>query len=316
MISFQLTLFLVGLAFHCLSLTEAMNYYQSYYQPRIQSSNGCGSYTCGTNAKCTMTDGRPVCSCLNLYIGDPLSHCHRVECQIDDDCANHKSCLNNNCVDPCAGACGVGANCRVVNHVPTCSCPPNWLGSPFTRCYAECTVDGDCPGGKPVCSYHKCSNPCENACGINANCELRGATAICSCPRDMTGDPFVSCRPFTPEDLCKPNPCGENAVCNPGHDNTGKERPVCTCEPGYIGNALTSCRKGECQSDNECADNRACIDYYCQDPCTGKECALTAKCEARRHIAVCTCPDGSRGDAVVGCSAISSRYGAGKYLRG
>ena len=27
------------------------------------------------------------------------------------------------------------------------------------------------------------------------------------------GDPFVSCRPFTPEDLCRPNPCGPNAYC-------------------------------------------------------------------------------------------------------
>lgn len=34
--------------------------------------------------------------------------------------------------------------------------------------------------------------------GINADCNLRGLTPICSCPRDMTGDPFVSCRPFTP----------------------------------------------------------------------------------------------------------------------
>ena len=31
------------------------------------------------------------------------------------------------------------------------------------------------------------------------------------CP--IQGDPFVSCRPFTPEDLCRPNPCGANAYC-------------------------------------------------------------------------------------------------------
>lgn len=36
------------------------------------------------------------------------------------------------------------------------------------------------------------------------------------------------------EDLCIPNPCGTNAQCVPGHDNTGKERPVCTCLPGMI----------------------------------------------------------------------------------
>lgn len=37
--------------------------------------------------------------------------------------------------------------------------------------------------------------------GVNADCNLRGLTPICSCPRDMTGDPFVSCRPFTPGKL-------------------------------------------------------------------------------------------------------------------
>lgn len=63
---------------------------------------------------------------------------------------------------------------------------------------------------------------------------ISGLTPICSCPRDMTGDPFVSCRPFTKEDLCRPNPCGTNAQCVPGHDNTGKERPVCTCLPGNV----------------------------------------------------------------------------------
>lgn len=70
---------------------------------------------------------------------------------------------------------------------------------------------------------------------------MRGLTPVCSCPRDMTGDPFVSCRPFTKEDLCVPNPCGSNAICTPGHDKTGKERPVCTCPPGYTGNSLHTC---------------------------------------------------------------------------
>ena len=74
----------------------------------------------------------------------------------------------------------------------------NWQGNPYTGCRAECTYDSDCPRGKPVCYYSKCVNPCEGACGVSANCELRGTTPVCSCPRDMTGDPFVSCRPFTP----------------------------------------------------------------------------------------------------------------------
>ncbi|XP_063989362.1 neurogenic locus notch homolog protein 1 [Diachasmimorpha longicaudata] len=387
-----------------------------YHYGRVLSTAGCASHTCGQNAKCTVTDGRPVCSCLNLHMGDPLVHCFKVECIIDEDCPNSRSCVGNKCVDPCAGFCGAnancevrnhvaicscgrgftgdpftscriadpcqpspcglntrcdvvnevavckclpgyqgsplagcrhecesdaecsnhlacsanfrcespcskcgdGANCDVINHQPKCSCPETWQGNPFTKCYPECTSHSECPASKPACLYQKCENPCTGACGINANCELRGITPVCSCPRDMTGNPFISCRPFTPEDLCQPNPCGEHAVCTPGHDNTGKERPVCTCPTGYTGNALISCRRGECQADSECPDNKACIDYFCQNPCTGKECAPNARCEARRHIAVCTCLDGTRGDAVVGCNQIVSnsrngRFGYGRY---
>lgn len=46
----------------------------------ILSIGGCDSYTCGANARCTMSEGRPVCSCFNLHMGDPLARCVRVEC--------------------------------------------------------------------------------------------------------------------------------------------------------------------------------------------------------------------------------------------
>lgn len=62
-------------------------------------------------------------------------------------------------------------------------------------------------------------------------------------------------------DLCEPNPCGENARCEPGYDRTNKERPVCTCHPGYVGDPLVSCRPGECTEDSHCPDSKACIDY-------------------------------------------------------
>ena len=41
---------------------------------------GCDSHRCGFNAKCTLSEGRPVCSCLNLHMGDPLVRCEKVEC--------------------------------------------------------------------------------------------------------------------------------------------------------------------------------------------------------------------------------------------
>lgn len=374
-----------------------------YYQSRITVPGGCDTYTCGKNARCTISEGRPVCSCLNNYMGDPLSYCEKAECLIDSDCNGNQVCKNNKCVDVCLGSCGRDASCRsqnriavcycpsgytgdpytsciadpqaackpspcgentkcevvngvpvctclpgyigsaltgcrhecesdvecpghlacsssfkcenpckcgtnaecqVVNHQARCSCPNNWQGNPLISCHPECTTHSDCPRNKPACLYQKCMNPCEGACGVNADCNLRDITPVCSCPRHMTGNPFVSCRLFVPQDLCEPNPCGTNAVCTPGHDNTGRERPVCTCPSGYFGNALINCQRGECQTNAECPDNRACIDFRCQNPCTGKECGPSATCTARRHIAVCTCPGGTRGDALFNCNPI------------
>ena len=42
-------------------------------------------------------------------------------------------------------------------------------------------------------------------------------------------------------DPCYPNPCGVNTQCF-----TSAGRPVCSCLPGYHGNPLTSCQRGEC----------------------------------------------------------------------
>ncbi|XP_076233117.1 uncharacterized protein LOC143178381 [Calliopsis andreniformis] len=379
------------------------------YQLRILNSGnigGCETYTCGVNARCTISDGRPVCSCMNLHMGDPLSRCTRVECQINEDCSDSKVCTNNRCINPCDGLCGINAICETRNHVPTCYCPPemtgdpfavcriadpqaackpnpcglntkcevvnqvpvcsclpgylgsplsgcrhecesdsecpnhlacsasfrcespckcgtnaeckvinhraicscpkNWLGNALIACRPECVAHSDCPANKPACLYQKCMNPCDGVCGVNADCHLRDITPVCSCPKDMTGNPFFSCMPDG-RNLCEPNPCGTSAICTPGHDNTGKERPVCTCPTGYIGNALISCQRGECFTNSECPDNKACIDFTCQNPCTGKECGPTASCTARRHIAVCTCPDGTRGDALYNCNPIDGR---------
>ncbi|KAJ8668118.1 hypothetical protein QAD02_009781 [Eretmocerus hayati] len=393
--------------------------HQIYYTSRVLTSGvSCDSHPCGQNARCTISDGRPVCSCLNLHTGDPLDRCERVECIIDDDCRGHLKCSFNRCVDPCQDVCGINAVCETRNHYPTCTCPPgfsgnpltqcvydpqapcktpnvcgqntncevtngiaickckpgyvgrplegcrhecesdsecplhqhcsasfrcespcstkcgenaecnvvnhrancacpkNWLGNPLISCRPECTHNSDCPLNKPACLYQKCVNPCEGACGTNANCEMRGITPVCSCPKDRTGDPFVYCRPFTDDDLCEPNPCGTNAECRPGHDNTGKKRPVCTCPHGYIGNALVSCNRGECLSDSECPDSRACINFSCQNPCTGRECGLNASCTPRHHIAVCTCNDGYRGDAIYACNLIDSgRAAYSRYSR-
>lgn len=195
-----------------------------------------------------------------------------------------------------------------------------YFGDPYVSCRAECLAHSDCPADRPACLGERCVDPCAggSVCGVHANCEARGATPICSCPRTMTGDPFVRCRPFEPADLCEPNPCGENARCQPGHDNTGKERPVCTCLAGYVGDALTRCRRGECAADAECRHDQTCVDYQCRNVCAG-QCGVDAECNARNRVATCSCPPGYTGDALSRCypktnggGSVASRRLAGR----
>ncbi|GBP10655.1 hypothetical protein EVAR_101375_1, partial [Eumeta japonica] len=167
----------------------------------------------------------------------------------------HVICVAISNVYPLA-LCGTGATCSTVNnHRAVCECPKGYYWSPFTECRPECYGDSDCPAGRPACFYGICKNTCD-------------------------------------ADLCEPNPCGTNAICIPGHDNTGRERPVCNCLPGHTGNPLTHCSRGECLSNSECPDNKACINYQCVNPCIGK-CGSGAECEPKAHLSVCKCPRGT-----------------------
>lgn len=139
---------------------------------------------------------------------------------VNEDCSSNRACINNRCVDACAGTCASNALCETRNHVPVCYCPPGYAGDPFTRCEIE--------------------DPCKKSpCGVNTKCEVI------------------------------------NTV------------PTCSCLPGYIGQPLSGCRH-ECESDNECPQNKACsASFRCENPC---KCGDNANCEVVNHQAKCTCP--------------------------
>ena len=42
-----------------------------------------------------------------------------------------------------------------------------------------------------------------------------------------------------------------------------------------------------CRSNNECANQQACLNKECKDPCGDKSCARSEKCVAQDHIARC-----------------------------
>ena len=93
----------------------------------------CNPSPCGANAVCKERNGAGSCTCLPEYSGDPYTGC-RPECVLNTDCSKARACVRNKCVDPCPGTCGLNAECRVVNHAPSCSCLPGYTGNPLNFC--------------------------------------------------------------------------------------------------------------------------------------------------------------------------------------
>jgi hypothetical protein len=267
----------------------------------------CDSSSCGLNAKCEYIKGQPTCLCLPYFKGNPHTGCYH-ECKSDNECGPQESCNDYKCTSAC-NQCGKNAICSVViNHHATCECPKGFLGSPYNECFThqnQCETNADCPKSKPSCYKNYCKNLCDDACGINAECHLNGKTPVCSCPRGFIGDPFVNCQKNVPKNVCRPNPCGNNAVCTPKFDRNHQEKAVCTCPPGFTGNAISSCFKieGECQNDSHCGDNKSCKNHKCINPCLG-HCGVNSKCKVKNHTAICACPSGTTGNALIFCIKI------------
>lgn len=100
--------------------------------PPPEIGNPCVPSPCGPNSQCRLIGSQPACSCLPNFVGRP-PNC-RPECINDSECPNNLACKNEKCRDPCPGACGVNAQCTVVNHGPVCSCFQGYIGDPFNSC--------------------------------------------------------------------------------------------------------------------------------------------------------------------------------------
>ena len=75
---------------------EAYNSYYDYYRPYY-----------GYYRYATIRSSSPTTAVLYRYYGD------YGECDLDSHCSYSTACHNNYCRDPCIGACGYNANCRV-----------------------------------------------------------------------------------------------------------------------------------------------------------------------------------------------------------
>jgi hypothetical protein len=100
----------------------------------------CNPSPCGANAICKERNGAGACMCMREFFGDPYTGC-RPECVLNTDCSRDKACVNNKCKNPCIGTCGINAECRVINHAPSCSCYPGYIGDPLNACHQR---QGNC----------------------------------------------------------------------------------------------------------------------------------------------------------------------------
>lgn len=105
-----------------------------------------------------MINHNPICSCTNGLIGDPFVRCYPAPTRDEPPPTQ---------VNPCfPSPCGLYAECRPNGNNPSCSCLPNYFGSP-PNCRPECVVNSDCASDK-ACIAEKCRNPCEGSCGFNS----------------------------------------------------------------------------------------------------------------------------------------------------
>lgn len=103
---------------------------------KLPPINVCQPSPCGPNSLCRSVNDAPSCTCLPEFIGTP-PNC-KPECVSNTECADHLACINQKCVDPCKGTCGLNAMCRTISHTPNCICLTGFVGDPFTQCVPEC----------------------------------------------------------------------------------------------------------------------------------------------------------------------------------
>jgi hypothetical protein len=102
--------------------------------------------SCGVNAVCNVINHQAVCMCPQGYIGSPYVRCseparepaYKPECTSDYECSQDKSCINQQCVNPCtvrSNVCAQNAECHVQAHRAICSCHVGYTGNPQYSCH-------------------------------------------------------------------------------------------------------------------------------------------------------------------------------------
>lgn len=215
-----------------------------------------------------------------------------------------------------SGQCGACAECSVINHGVQCSCPANFLGNGLTGCsippthcnsYCKCDEAGvfcaesckktsDCPCGQ-ICNRGKCRTKCNpGTCPPGQLCKNGACLAGCRTNADCNND--QSCINGQCLDPCKrDNTCGENAICR-----TVDHRVLCLCPDGFQGEPTKKCTRFECQSNEDCNNDKKCVEGFCKNPCLEPGvCGINAQCKVINRQPQCTCPPNFIGNPEVEC---------------
>lgn len=142
---------------------------------------------------------------------------------------------------------------------PICVCIP--LLEPLKD--AGCTTNDECSSSE-TCQNRVCINPCTNGnpCDRSAECRVENHRAVCSCPPNHVGDPFVKCylEPVANRPECSSNtecaatlacinqlcvnPCADRNLCTENAEcHVVQHHPRCTCPAGWAGDPQTRCYK-------------------------------------------------------------------------
>lgn len=248
-----------------------------YYLPPVSHIplNPCDPSPCGPNSRCLINHEKyATCSCLPGYDGLP-PYC-KPECLLSSDCLQTQACVNQQCVDPCPGTCGIGARCAIINHNPICSCAPGQIGDPFVSCQTPSVVE----------QPKNPENPCEpSPCGPNSICQVKQNRPVCSCLANYIGSPPY-CRPecSISQECPRDKACIKEKCQNPCNGNCGvnakcdvvNHSPFCSCLNGYEGDAFIGC-------------SRIPEIIVPSDPCIPSPCGENTQCTNRNGVAVCTC---------------------------
>lgn len=267
-------------------------------------STPCEPSPCGHNAVCREQNGAGSCSCLPEYVGNPYEGC-RPECTVNSDCPANLACLNSKCKDPCPGTCGSNAVCRVMNHLPQCTCYPGYSGDPFQFC--RITQESEPTRSDPC-------NP--SPCGPNSQCRVINGQSVCSCQPEYIGSP-PSCRPeCTSSSECPSNRACVNRKCaDPCPGTCGfntrceiiNHSPICSCQAGFTGDPFVNCFK---MADPVPPINPPSY----MSPCVPSPCGPNAECRDVNGQASCACqlnfsgsPPNCRAECIINPDCPSNR---------